>query len=292
MQIFLMFAASIGLFTFQTICFKHFNRHYMKKAADYFIFTALYCVLMCIFYAVIGLDSQQFTPRAAALASVFAASFIFAMFCYMRAMENGPLGLSFLFFSAGLLLPIIFGIVFYNEPAPLHKAVGLLLMFTAFYMSAKGDSDSGGQMSRKWVVYILLGALGNGVIGVAQKLYRITAPQEAVVEFLFIAFGMAAVMAAVIGAALLYKNKGSVAHMRAPGFALALTGAAVTTAGGNYAAILLSLMVSALVQYPVVSGALVITSILSSRIVFKETITKRHLIVIGTGLIAIVVLSL
>jgi drug/metabolite transporter (DMT)-like permease len=107
-----------------------------------------------------------------------------------------------------------------------------------------------------------------------------------------LSFGQAAVIALVIGCALLWKSKGNLSHFRSLTFLWVLLGAAVTTAGGNYMMIQLSLQVSALVQFPVVNGALVITSILVSRVLFKEQVTKRHLQAIAVGLIAIVMLSI
>jgi len=46
------------------------------------------------------------------------------------------------------------------------------------------------------------------------------------------------------------------------------------------------------VQFPVINGTLVITSLLASRIIFREQLTKRHLQAIAAGLAAIVMLSI
>ena len=295
MWVVFLFAAAIGFFTFQTISFKQFNRLFMKNAASYFMFFALAFILICGIFMALRVDISRFTPSMTALSLAFAAAFISAMFFYMKAMENGPLGLSFLFFSAGMLVPIIFGIIVYNEPAPPHKAAGLVFMFAAFFISTRGGSGTagtGGNLSRKWTVYIILGALCNGGCTLVMKLFRTVASEEAVNEFLFLAFGQAAVIALATGFVLLLKNKGNLSHFRSPAFLWVVLGAAVTTAGGNYMMIQLSLQVSALVQFPVINGALVITSILASRVLFKEQVTKRHLQAIAVGLAAIVMLSI
>ena len=291
MWIAFLFAAAIGLFTFQNISFKQFNRLFMKNAASYFVFSAMSFTLICGIFIVPGIDISRFTLPMTVLGLMFAIVFICAMFFYMRAMEHGPLGLSFLFFSAGMLVPILFGILVYSEPAPLHKAAGLALLFAAFYISTR-SSGAAGNMSRKWVVYILLGSFCNGGCTLAMKLFRTVASGEAVNEFLFLAFGQAAVIALILGYALLRKSNGNLSHFRSLTFLWVLLGAAVTTAGGNYMMVQLSLQVSALVQFPVINGALVITSILSSRALFKEQVTKRHLQAIAIGLVAIVMLSI
>ena len=286
----LLFITAILLFTFQNISFKQFNLDYMKNTASYFIFNAIYFTMICIIYVVIGINTSFFEFSVIALGSLFAVSFIAAMYFYMKAMENGPLGLSFLFFSAGMLVPILFGIIFYSEPAPFHRLIGLILLFVAFFISVKGKGGS--KMNKKWIIYILLGSLSNGVIGIAIKLCRIVISEYALTEFLFLGFGQAAIISLIIGVFLIGKYKAKISHFCAIPFMIIVILAAVTTAGGNYIMVLLSLNVSALVQFPVINGSLVITSIITSRMVYQEQVTKQHLLAIIIGLVAIVMLSL
>ena len=294
MWIIFLFAAVIVLLSLQNICFKQFNRLFMANTESYFIFSSLYFFLISFIFLVAGIDTSLFVLPTIALGLLFAVSFICAMFFYMKALENGPLGLSFLFFSAGMLLPILFGIIVYNEPAPLHKAVGLALLFVAFFISTRGNSgaESGGKLNRKWVKFILLGSFSNGVIGIALKMFGTTVSHEAINEFLFLAFGQAAIIALTLGLILTLKNKSTFTHFRTWPFVLVVLGAGISTAGGNYIMVQLSLLVSAIVQFPVVSGALVITSIIASRVLFKEQVTVRHLQAIAVGVVAIVLLSI
>ena len=285
----LLFIAAISFFTFQNISFKQFNMFYMKNTASYFMFNTIYFSIICGIYVVMGVDPSHFNYVTIGLGLLFAVSFISGMFFYMKAMENGPLGISFLFFSSGMLLPIAFGIIVYNEPAPLHKFIGLVLLFIAFYVSVHGKGD--GKMSKKWLVYILLGSISNGIIGIAIKLGRLVVSEHALSEFLFLGFGQAAIISLTIGVFLILKYKMQLSHFRALPFALVVLGAAITTAGGNYMMLLLSFNVSALVQFPVVNGSLVITSIISSRFVYKERVTRQHVVAIVVGLVAIVLLS-
>ena len=290
MRVVLLFAVAVGLFSIQNICFKQFNRRFMAGPACYFVFSAMYFTLIAGIFAGLGVDAAYFTAPVVLLGLLFAVSFICAMFFYMKAMEHGPLGLSFLFFSAGMIWPILFGVLAYGEPAPPHKAAGLLLLFTAFYFTAR-EPGAGAQLNRKWAVYILSGMCCNGVIGVAQKLFRAIAPNEAVNEFLFLSFAQAAVVAFVAGAVWVLIKKETLAGFRHLHFVWVVLGAAISTAGGNFAIIALSLSISALVQFPVMNGALAIASIFISRILFKETITKNHMRAIIIGLVAVVVIS-
>ena len=290
-MIILLFVAIISCFTMQNICFKQFSFRYMKNATSYFMFNAIYFTIICAIYVFAGVDVSLFDPAMVSLGLLFATSFVLAMFFYMKAMEHGPLGLSFLFFSGGLLMPIAFGVIFYNEPAPLHKFAGLIILAIAFYISTRGGEEKN-KVNKKWIVYILLSSLGNGIIGIAIKLCRIVISEEALIEFLFLGFGQAAIISLVVGCILMYRFKTSISHFRALPFVIVALGAAISTAGGNFATVSLSLRISALVQFPIVSGFLVITAILSSRIIYKEQITRRHMMTIVTGLIGIILLSL
>ena len=285
-----LFALAILSLSFQNVAFKLFNMNYMKNTASYFIFNAVYFTMICVIYAVIGINFINFMPAVVLLGTLFACSFISAMYLYMKAMENGPLGLSFLFFSSGMLLPILFGIIFFREPAPFHKFIGLILLFAAFYISTIGAGSN--KMNKKWVVYILLAAVSNGIIGIAIRLVRTVVPEDAFVDFLFLGFGQAAVLSFIIGVFVIMRYKPTMTHLYAAPFILIAVLAAVTTAGGNYAMVTLSLYVSALVQFPIVNGSLVISSIIASRVLFKEKVTKQHILTIAVGLAAILLLSL
>jgi len=284
------FIIAIICFTFQNISFKQFSSVFMKNNASYFIFNAIYFTIICGIYVVFGISASYFEPRTIALGLLFASSFILAIFLYMKALENGPLGLSFLFFSAGILAPILFGIIVYQEPAPPHRFIGLALLFVAFFVSTMGKGSS--KINKKWIVYILLGSLSNGVIGIAIKLSSTVVPENASSTFLFIGFAQAAIISLIIGVFLINKCKMKISHFRALPFAVVAIATAVSTAGGNYAMVVLSLNVSALVQFPVINGSLVITSIIASRMVYKEQVLKQHMLAILVGLAAIVMLSL
>ena len=291
MRIILTFIIAIALFTLQNISFKQFSSNFMKTKSSYFIFNAIYFTLICILFAFMGINASLFTFSIVWLGLLFGISFIAAIFFYMKAMENGPLGLSFLFFSAGILIPIIFGIVFYQEPAPPHKIFGLMLLFAAFFISTRG-SEGGGKMSKKWAIFILLASFNNGLIGLAQKLFNNFAPPEAVNEFLFMSFGQAAVISLAIGLVLMFLYKESAGHFKSRAFAFVAIITAIVTCFGNYIMVVLTMQVSAIVQYPVVSGSLVITSTLASWLVFKEKVTKKHIQAIALGFAAIVMLSI
>ena len=123
-------------------------------------------------------------------------------------------------------------------------------------------------------------------------MFGMVVDSDGVREFLFLSFGQAAIIALIIGIVLLYKNKRNLSHFRKPAFVWVTIGTAVSTAAGNYIMVALTMLVSALLQFPIISGALVITSILASRFVFKEQVTKNQFIAIGVGLVAIVMLSI
>ena len=286
----LLFIVAIVCFTFQNIFFKQFSLVYMKNNASYFVFNAIYFSFVCIFYTVLGISISNFEFSIVALGLVFAVFFISGIFLYMKALENGPLGLSFLFFAAGILAPILFGIIYYDEPAPLHNFIGLGLLFISFFVSTLGKGGS--KVNKKWIIYILLSSLSNGIVGIAVKLSSTIVPENASRDFLFLGFGQAAVISFIIGILLIYRHKSKISHFYALPFAFVAIATAVTTTGGNYVMVLLSLSVPALVQFPIINGSLVITSIIASRVVYKEQVMKQHLLAILIGLIAIILLSI
>src|SRR5665647_3663483 len=99
MNYFLILIAAI-LFTVQTLCFKEFNKRYMKNIASYFLFNFLYFSVVAIILIVAAGGVHPIHAPTVYLGVTFGTIFIFAILSYMKAMESGPLSYACLLYTS------------------------------------------------------------------------------------------------------------------------------------------------------------------------------------------------
>jgi drug/metabolite transporter (DMT)-like permease len=287
-----MMLAAIAVFGIQTLCFKSFNRGYMKNLAGYFLFNTLYFAVVVAVLAPFGLDFSGLHARTVALAAVFGLVFIASILCYMKAMESGPLSLSSLAFSFGLLVPILAGAALWNERLSLLQGAGLLLLLFTFYLGAGSPGAESKKVNVRWLVCSVLALVGNGTLMALLKAHQSALPGREVHEFLVLAFGTAALLSLVLFLLRRFRYKETAAGLKSGAFALLALGTGATTAFGNLVSLVLSGRVPAYVQFPVINGGVVFVSSVLSVLVFKEKLTRRAWAGLALGLAALVMICL
>lgn len=288
----LLVLAAILVFGVQTLCFKAFSRHYMKNLASYMAFNSLYFAAIVIAFAAIGLNLNGLHTLTLILGASFGAGFVVTIFLYMKAMDNGPLALSSLVFSFGLLVPILFGALFWNEGVSLLQGAALLLLFFTFWLGSNTAEDPTRRINVRWMAFSIGAMLCNGALAALVKAHQMSLPGLEVREFLAVAFGTAALLSMAVFLWRRFKSHEKVQHLKGRVFALLVLGTGATTAAGNLVMLILSGRIPAVVQFPVVNGGIVFLSSILSVVLFKERMTRRAWAGMTLGLAAMVLISL
>ncbi len=289
---YLLLIVAIVIFFIQTISFKEFNRSYMKNLASYFLFNAGYFSLVVLLLLAFNRQFEALSPMTWLLGLLFGSLFIITMLVYMKAMENGPLAYSSLLFSFGIVVPVIVGIFFWQEPARLIQIAGLVLLLLTLVISSRQKSSAQSPVSLRWLLFAALSMLGNGLLMTVSKAHQMIMPGREVEEFLILAFGSAALFSLML---FIYRHKGKkdpVPHMRSHRLVLIMLAAGLTTAFGNQIALSLSGRLPAIIQFPTMNGGTVILATLFAVIVYRERMTRSSAAGLVLGLAALVMLSL
>ena len=215
---YLLLLFMIILFAVQTIDFKEFNRVYMKNPASYFLFNFLYfCIVVLIFVATKA-GRYSFHPYTLLIGACFGVLFTIAMYCYLKAMEAGPLSYTTLLFSMGLIIPVIFGLLFWNEKISMYQIAGLMLLSVTFYIGSASAGGGGRKINLKWLILSFFAFLGNGVLMSMGKLHQVIMPGREINEYLIIAFGVAALFS--LAGFVFFKSYGgqAVTHLKSVRF--------------------------------------------------------------------------
>ncbi len=294
---YLLLFLSIVIFTIQTISFKEFNRSFMKNLSSYFMFNFLYFAMVVIIFLIPNPVLGEIHAATAILAVAFGVIFVLGVLCYMKAMETGPLSLSSLIYSFGIIVPITLGFFLWDEKISIMQAVGLLLLFATFYLGSKSASEPSASVSSqsinfKWLLFCFLGFLGNGGLMTTTKAQQMIMPGKEIKEFLVLAFATASLLSLAIFFFTKIKTNDSISHLKSRNFLLVVLAAGLTTAYGNQIAVLLSGRIPAVIQFPTVNGGIVLASSLLSVVLFKEKLTRQGIAGLVLGLAALVLLSI
>lgn len=288
---FLLLTATTALLAGQTLAFKEFNRRYMTNAASYFAFNTLYLAVVVIMLAVGGGRLQLPAVLTIEFGAVFGTLFVFATFSYMKAMESGPMSFASLFFSLGLLVPVVVGIMLWDETVSLWQMVGLSLLVVTLYL-ATGSSLSGTKgVNRRWVFFTAGAFIGNGLVLTTMKEHQMLLSGGQIREFLVIAFSVGAVLSGMMF--LFYHRNGqSIRQLKKLPFVWIMLATATTTAAGNVLNLYLSTRISGVVQFPVVNGGVVLISTALSVILYRERLSRRGIASLFAGIAALVLVSI
>jgi drug/metabolite transporter (DMT)-like permease len=281
---------TVILFSIQTLSFKVFNRHFMLNLDSYYLFNSLY---FSVSVAVFALSNTVWEPvrlLTVLMAGGFGILFLAAILLYMRAMALGPLSYTTLLFSLALLVPILFGALFWREPVRPLQAVGLVLLLLTFMLAGRSDNDDK-RPNLRWLLLCLAACLGNGSLMTLSKAHQMQDPGLEIEEFLIIAFGTAALLSLLLFLLRRSRNRVSLTHLRSRRFAWLVLVTGLTTGTGNLIALYLTGRIPAIIQFPSMSGGIVIVTTIMGAVLYKEQPTRRSALGLLIGLAALVLLS-
>lgn len=229
--------------------------------------------------------SVQITPFAILMALWSALNGFAFTFCGFKALEKINLSLYSLFsMLGGMLLPFVQGIAFYGEELTLAKSLCFIFICAALALTVEKGQKKGGA-----VYYFGIFVL-NGMSGVITKLYN-SAPFEKSNSASYSVFTAlwGVVIASILLLTVFRKKKEEKSVSRKSVAIAALSGTINRVA--NFILVLSLIHVESSVQYPMVTGGVMIVSTL---ICFfgKNKPKKKELISVGLAFIGLLILFL
>ncbi len=251
-----------------------------------FFFAALRTLFACIFF-IITSRGLNFNIEILPYSIMFGISYGIAGLYFLKAVNYGPLSLSSLIVSYSLMIPTIYGLLFLKEPASIGFYPGFILLLISFYLTNKKSANEK-QISFKWVIYILLSALGNGFCSVSQKMQQIAFSGAYKNEFMILALIIAFIPLFLLS--LAYEKNHLIKCVK-KAFPFAAS-AGIMNGVVNLFVMILSGIMATSVMFPLISaGGLILTYILS-KVLYKEKLSKRQFIAFVMGVLSIILLNI
>ena len=201
----------------------------------------------------------------------------------MLALSNGPMHVTLLITTSSMILPALSGI-FFGESFSLPKLaiIGILLFF--IYLSLDKGDDA--KINKLWFLYCSLAFVLQGSIGILQKVHQSSEYKSEAGGFLFIAFICS----------LLYSSLRAKRSYRELGFGkkhvIFSVVAGLCIFAMNYLNLKLSGILPSQLFFPVVNGSAIVLSTLASVFLFKEKLSKKQIIGLCGGFLALIAICL
>lgn len=283
----ILLALIVIFISVQQVTKKAFSNRYSGGALT---FSAASCVAALVVFLVTAGGDLHFTWDFVGYSLAFAGSYCFALVFGILAIKVGPLSLTSLLTSFSLLIPTFYGIVALNEQTSMLLYLGLALLLGALVLinfEKKGEEK---KITLRWVIYILLGFVGNGMCTTVQKIQQINQAGLYKSEFMIVALGIS--ILAVSAIAIFTERKQIVPAIKKG--AVCFISCGLANGIVNFLVIYLSApgRMAASVMFPVISGGGIVLTFLISLFIYKEKLSKWQLIGSGLGLISVVLLNL
>lgn len=225
---------------------------------------------------------------------LFAVVFVVGVLCAYQAYDRGSMGATSLFGNSSLVVVVLFGVLFYDEPFGWMQIVGVLgVLFALTMLALPEQKEEGKSFNWLWLVFCLVILFSNSSLSVASKFRQKTVGGANPFAYMAFCFTMTFVVSAITYAITQFKNNTLKEDLlSAKENALPLTVQTVGNTGSNLLVTFLSSRVDGSLLYPVNMGLGLIITVLCGFIVFKEKPTWKNVTGIAVGVVAIILLNI
>ena len=249
-----MVMAAVVMFGLQFFCNQQYERECKSglSASMMFIFGGAVAGLV-VLLAVNGFK-WEFTPFTVLMASLAALDGMAFSFCSLKALGKINLSLYSLFsMLGGMVLPFCLGVFFFDEQFTFGKAICLVAVIAALFLSVEKGEGKGG------TVYYIGVFVFNGLSGVISKFFQASElPKTSEAAYSV----WTAVMTALIsGVILIFVLKKSPLKLNAKAL-ISMAGNGILNRVANFLLLLSLAYLPASVQYPMITGGVMIVSTL------------------------------
>lgn len=279
---YLLVLSAVFLFSLQFLFNQKFQQsrgESLESALEFSLYKSIVIVVIMLF---IGKFSIQITPFSVLMATLYAVSGIAMTAFSMKAFAVANLSVYSVFsMLGGMLLPFVLGISFYNEELSLFKLLCCLLIIVSVLLNIKK-----GKQDKKAIIYYMAVFVLNGMAGVLSKIHQSSSlPHTDSTGFMLIS----SFITAVISAVWLLVSYKKIPLIKSKNL-LYTAGYGVFNGIGNLFLLISLSNLPASVQYPLVTGGVMVFSTAISAL-RKEKITAKEYVAAGVSFVASVLMA-
>ena len=259
------------------------GKQYSKKGGSSLAFNINKAAIGTMLFLVWGLINGFSLHSQTILFGVgYGISLCISMHTGFKALSIGPMSITSIIASFSLIIPFLFGVIFWNEELNAFKYVGiLLLLLSILFINLKKEN----RFSVKWLLYAFATLITNGICSVIQQMHQTKFQALYRTEFMFWAL-----LCVLLLLFVTYRTNGqSQAKLE---FSVLGVFSGIANCMANYIVLYLSAVENASVLFPVISICNIVAVWMIGIIFFKERLRVLQVIGLVTGVVAVVLLKL
>ena len=268
----------------QSISQKAYNT---KINGGVFAFSAGSALFAGLFFVISSGGRLDFTTSTLLYSAFFAIAYATSIAGLFLAIRTGPLSFTSLISSYSLVIPTFYGIFILNEEPSVTFIIGLVLLLVSLALMNFKTADAERKINGKWIFFVFLAFLGNGMCTVIQKIQQDAFRGAFKSEFMicalamvFIAFALVSVFAE--GKQLAQSIKGS------KWFAIC----GLFNGLVNLLVMILTGRMNVSIMFPFISAGGVLLTFVVSRLLYREKFSAKQNIGFALGVLAVIALNL
>ncbi len=221
-------------------------------------------------------------------AVVYGLLLILAQWFYTGALAKGNTALCSTVYSLGFVLPTLSGTLLWAEPFSIADLFGVIFAMAAVVTSGIKSDKKKQKGKTHYFIPLVIAMLASGGLGIVQKLQQKSAFAEQKSLFLIIAFVIASGVS-LIFALTTKKDKSTAAEPR--GLVVAAC-VGLFFGSCNLLNTTLAGMLDSAIFFPTLNIGVILLSLFSGALFFRERISKKEILILGLGTTAILLLNL
>ena len=270
----------------QQMCRKEYNKKANDKPLSFSIFaivaTLLYFLAISRFN--LQIEKGMFT-YVIPFALCFTATYIFTFL----SIQHGPLSLTSLMISCSVVVPLIYGVVFLDEPLTRTLTIGLVLLLLSVICVSEPWKKENAVISTKWIIYISLTFLSNGICTSIQKYFQVKDRGAHSNEFMICSLAITFIILLIF--VMFKERQGAKSVIKTPSVLWPVL-CGITNGMANQFTMFLAVVLPASFLYPIQSAGGIILTAVVSVIVYKEKLSTTHKIGFVAGVLAVIAFNL
>jgi drug/metabolite transporter (DMT)-like permease len=209
------------------------------------------------------------------------------------AFQCGPMSYTTVIICFSTLIPALSGAVFFDETIGWAQLVGIVLMLGSFLLAVERNAEEK-SATLKWLALCLVALLGNGGIGIMQKVHQSSVYRDELTPFLVLAFATSSLLCTVFTFLFRRREGRPDASGRTTKKSLLLLVvmlfSGICVAVINKLNLYLSGVMDSAIFFPVVNGGGLVLTTLAALILFRERLSKKQWIGLLLGIASVIFL--
>ena len=257
-------------------------------------FQSFFVAFICALCFVITKISALFTVSAFSLllSIAFGASVAITQLAQAKAMGMGPSALVTFLYTCGFTIPLLYGILFWDETWSVYQGIGVALLIVSLILAMEKTVKK--RTGLGWFVFAIVAMIGSGSSAIMQKTHQRSAFADELSIFLVMALFFSTVFTGIATLMLpkdtekdkLVGSEGKIRKVMVP------IGLGVCVGALNFLNLYLSGKLPSVILFPIYNvGSMLLTTVVSS-IIYKEKLTKKQTVSFLIGIAAIFMIGL